>query len=351
MTEVVFAPDWRQGVPYQRLLAEALGGCDVRVSFLRDYRRLLPLTRLMRAWQQEHRCDVLHLHWPEAYYDRRGDRWDAFRRARFSTDLALATRRCGLVVTAHNLHAHNRGGEPFAQHNTRAAFRRAGAVIAHSAAARAVIVERFGIAEEKIRVIPHGDLSVTLPPPLPREKARAELQLSAGPVCLMYGAIEPYKGLEEIIAFWKRERPAATLAIAGKPFTEEYGSAVRKAAVDVPNVDLRFGWLSDEQLAVWLSASDAVLFNYRQIFTSGAASLARSFGVPILLPERLSTVDLAEPHPLVMRFRSPTEDLAVRLSGVLAVAPSYEQAQEWRAQTSWSRVAAQTAAAYQSALR
>jgi glycosyltransferase involved in cell wall biosynthesis len=200
-------------------------------------------------------------------------------------------------------------------------------------------------------VIPHGDLSVTLPPPVPREQARAELQLPAGPVCLMFGAIEPYKGLEEIIGFWKREQPAATLAIAGKPYTEEYGAAIQKAAAGLANVELRFGWLSDEQLAVWLSAVDAVLFNYRQIFTSGAASLARSYGVPILLPERLSTVDLAEPHQLVSRFRSPAEDLAKRLHDVLSIGSSYEKAQEWRIDTSWAQVARKTAAAYQAALR
>ncbi len=43
--EVVFAPDWRGGVPYQRLLAAQ-------------------------------RCDLLHLHWPEAYYPKLGDRLD-----------------------------------------------------------------------------------------------------------------------------------------------------------------------------------------------------------------------------------------------------------------------------------
>ena len=79
MIEVVFAPDWREGVPYQRLLADALANHGVHVSFLGNYRRVLPLRRLM----QDRRCDLLHLHWPEAYYPVKGDAWDWFRRARF----------------------------------------------------------------------------------------------------------------------------------------------------------------------------------------------------------------------------------------------------------------------------
>jgi glycosyltransferase involved in cell wall biosynthesis len=321
MTEVLFAPDWRSGVPYQRLLAEALAAHEVRVSFLQGYKRALPLTRLLQDWRKAHPCDLLHLHWPEAYFARMGDRWDAFRRARFSLDLALATRTLPLVVTAHNLHAHNRAEEPFIMRNSRAAFRRAAAVIAHSAAAGAGIAEQFGVAPERIHVIPHGDLSVTMPPPIPRAEARAKLELGSGPLCLVFGALEPYKGVEEIIAFWRDVQPGVQLAIAGKPMSPEYGAELEQLARGVPDVTLRFGWLADADLAIWLSAVDAVLFNYRTIFTSGAASLARSWGVPLLLPRRLRTVDLAEPSKFVLRFESPGSDLREKLREALAIVP------------------------------
>src|SRR4051812_30121992 len=65
---VLFAPDWRDGVPYQRLLAGPLEEHGVRVSFLRDYKRGLPLARLVRERARQAPVDILHLHWPEAYY-------------------------------------------------------------------------------------------------------------------------------------------------------------------------------------------------------------------------------------------------------------------------------------------
>ena len=343
---VVFAPDWRGGVPYQRLLAEALAAQGVDVRFLTGYKRVLPLTRLLAAQPG----DLLHLHWPEAYYPRLGDSHDWFRRARFTTDLALAARRTPFVLTAHNLHEHNLQHLPFARANYAAAYRRARLVFAHSDAARQVLTEVYRLPAEKIRVIPHGDLSLALPAPIPRDEARAQLGLPPGPLCLIFGAVEPYKGQEEVLAWWKTARPAAHLAIVGKPHTPEYAATITRAADGIPGVTLRFGWLEDTALAAWLSAADCVLFNYRTIFTSGAAALARSWGVPILLPSRLTTVALGEPAPTVFRFDRPDTDLAEKLHAALATPSDHAAAAPWRTQTAWPRVAELTAAGYRTAL-
>lgn len=349
---VLFAPDWRAGVPYQRLLAEALQEEGVEVLFFKHYyKRVLPLTRLMLEQQREKRCDLLHLHWPEAYYPQNGDRLDSFRLARFSTDLALATRGCPLVLTTHNLKAHNRDGEHFEQHNMRAAVLRARQVFVHSEAARAEVAARFPVPPERLCTIPFGDLSVNLGAPLPRHEARAELGLPEHrKVCLFFGAVQPYKGLEEVLTYWQTARPDALLVVAGEPMNAEYRKTVEELAPDPASVRLDLQWLDDTRLLRWLSAADAVVFNYRSIFTSGAAPLARSYGIPILLPSRLSTVDLHEPHPSVFRFESFATDFERQLSAAVAIGSNYESAAEWRAATAWPRVAKLTAEAYRAAL-
>ncbi|MEA3208415.1 MAG: hypothetical protein QOE70_1472 [Chthoniobacter sp.] len=346
--KVLFAPDWRAGVPYQRLLAEALADVGVEVDFLSRYRRVLPLTRLLR--ERSGPSEILHLHWPEAYYPLRDDGWDWFRRARFSTDLALATRHTVLATTAHNLLAHNRSQEPFARHNPAATFRRARVVFAHSPQAKAQLVERFRLEPERVQVVPHGDLSAAMPLPGSRLEARTLLRLGEEKICLMFGAIEPYKGLEEVLAHWQRRAPDATLVIAGQPMSDEYGASIARAAVGCPRVLLHLQRLSDQKLARWLCAADCVLFNYRAIFTSGAATLARSWGVPLLLPARLDTVDLAEPDPRVFRFQSLDDDFAKQLGRALAIRPDFAAAAPWRWACRWSEVARLTAAGYRSAL-
>jgi beta-1,4-mannosyltransferase len=343
--EVLFAPDWRNGVPYQRLLAEALGRHGVQVSFLEGYKRVFPLRRLLAT----RRCDVLHLHWPEAYYPRKRDAWDWFRRARFAFDLRGATRRCALATTAHNLHAHNRSTEPFARRNTRAAHDRAGVIFAHSAMAKERLAQTFDLAAEKIRVIPHGDLSVTLGAPVPQAEARAQLGLGGGKLALIFGAVEPYKGQEEVIAWWKKERPGVTLAIVGNPITSDYAAHVDAVIGSADDIIAKFGWLPDDQLRLWLSAADVAIFNYREIFTSGAANLARSWGLPMLLPTRLDTVTLDEPTPFVRRF-ADFSDFGAQLRAVLEVPPDFAAAANWRSACSWDEVARLTVEGYRLAM-
>ena len=105
-------------------------------------------------------------------------------------------------------------------------------------------------------------------------------------------------------------------------------------------------WLDESTLRAWLSASDCVIFNYREIFTSGAAALARSYGVPLLIPYRLSFVDLQEPHPHVFRFHALDDDFRGQLERALATPSDYDLASDWRQTTSWDRVAEITASVY-----
>ena len=344
--KVVFAPDWRSGVPYQSLLAGALARLGVEVEFFSDYKRVLPLYRLVK----DRTFDVLHLHWPEAYYPRRDDGFDWFRRARFATDLALAAHHRPLVFTAHNLQPHNRAGECCGARNARAPFHHARAVIAHSAAARDCILETHGLPAGRVHVIPHGDLSPSLGEPLARSEAARQLGLGSGPLCLMFGTTEPYKGIEEVLAHWRAAQPAATLAIVGKPRDAAYRAKIENLAAGLDRVRLQLEWLTDEQLRVWLSAADAVVLNYRTIFTSGAAALARSWGVPVVLPRRLTTVDLAEPSPFVHRFDSFDTDFTAALAAALGTPPDFSAAADWREATAWPRLARATLDVYHRAL-
>jgi beta-1,4-mannosyltransferase len=344
--KVLFAPDWRNGVPYQRLLAEALGRAGATVQFLQGYKRVLPLTRLLAR----HRCDILHLHWPEAYYPKKEDGWDWFRRARFSWDLRGATKRCALATTAHNLHAHNRATEPFALRNTRAAHERAGVVFAHSPEAKLRLAQAFALDPTKVQVIPHGDLSVTLGEPAGRAEARNDVGIRGETVALMFGAVEPYKGQEEIIRWWRGSPTEATLAIVGNPIDDAYREHIRSVIGGDPRIHTEFGWLSDDRLRLWLSAADAAIFNYREIFTSGAANLARSWGLPIVLPERLATVWLDEPSPWVFRFAALNMDFFPQLCRAMVVQQGFSAARDWRRDCSWDRVAKLTMEGYRRAL-
>lgn len=346
MIKVLFAPDWRTGVPYQDLLAKALSAQNMRIDFLDGYKRIFPLRRLLARTQ----CDVLHLHWPERYYPNNLDRWDWFRRARFAFDFTSGTSRCAIAYTAHNLYPHSRAGESFVKRNARTVNRRAEVIFAHSVGAKDRLVQTFDLPPEKICVIPHGDLAVTLGPPADAAQARASLDIPHGRMALMFGTVEPYKGLEEAISWWIKACPDVTLAIVGRTRFPAYGDSIRRLIGDHARIIHHLGWLPDDRLRLWLSAADAVVLNYRDIFTSGAAALARSYGVPLLVPRRLTTLDLDEPSPHVRRFDSFDTDFAERLREALAIRPDFGSAAAWRAKCAWDQVARVTAAGYRQAL-
>ena len=186
------------------------------------------------------------------------------------------------------------------------------AVFVHSSAARRRIRETFGISDRG-SVIPFGDHSVGMGPPLPRDEAWGELKLPLeAKICLVFGTISPYKGSDELVKFWAQNDLPYRLVVIGPVLSEAFASRLSEVARGCPTVHLHLleKWLDDAALQLWLSACDCSIFNYRDIFTSGAAALARSYGVPLLIPRRLDAADLDEPHPHVFRFDTLDTDSA-----------------------------------------
>ncbi len=93
-----------------------------------------------------------------------------------------------------------------------------------------------------------------------------------------------------------------------------------------------------------------VVCNHLRAFSSGGACLARSWGVPLLVPASAEAVDLGEPDPRVRRFETMDDRFARALEEMLAVAPDHAAAATWREATSWDRVAEITAATYREVL-
>lgn len=342
---VTFAPDFRELGPYQELLARALGREEVHVTHLPGYRRVLPMVRSLQSLPM----DVLHMHYPSHYF-LQYKRGDLLRKLRFPFDLRMATGRMPMVYTVHDLYPLDHPAGFLTRMDSHYALRRAAALIVHSETAKKRIAAVAPELEEKCVVIPHGDLSPTYGTLLPQAEARAKLGLGGGKLCLVFGIITPNKGAEALIAFWKRAQPGATLAIVGRPKFQSYARALKAQAGDASGIHLRFAFQSDEEVRLWFSAADCVIINYETIFTSGVASLARSYGLSVLLPSRSETVDLQEPHPSVFRFDSVEGNFGEKLHGALLFQSSYATAEEWRKSIAWDRIAADTRRVYDRAI-
>src|SRR5262249_8327120 len=161
--------------------------------------RGLPLFRGARVKKP----DIIHIHWPEKYFQPRSAAVRLLRVPRYPLDCWLTARYRPVVLTAHNLLPHDRAADSGVVRNERWTAHSADAIFAHSNAARDTICEMFGVSERCIVTIPFGDHAASLGPPVPREEARDLLGLAADEkVCLVFGTVSPYKGTDELVEFW-----------------------------------------------------------------------------------------------------------------------------------------------------
>lgn len=189
-----------------------------------------------------------------------------------------------LVLTAHDVLPREvrRGGRVGAA----AALRAMDAVIAHSASARARLVEEAGVAERRVHVIPHGAFA-HLAAPAARGAAPAALAgLDGRQVVLCFGLVRPYKGVDLLVEAFAGTPEDAVLLVVGMPRmplaplerrARELGIAERVRFVP------RF--VPDEELPSYFRRADVVALPYREIDQSGVLYTALAFGSPLLLSD------------------------------------------------------------------
>jgi glycosyltransferase involved in cell wall biosynthesis len=191
--------------------------------------------------------DVLHMQWLGAA---EADRW-------------LFRPRSPAVFTAHDIIPRRTASKT---RLWRALFDRFDRIVVHSERGRGQLAE-FGIAENKLRVIPH--------PAFRSEVSRAD----DGRTALCLGLIRPYKGTEDAVEAVLSVDDARLLVVGDPrvPLTGLQQTAGSRA-------EWRLGYLPDSELRRALSEATVALFPYRaEIDVSGALLQVLGAGVPAIV--------------------------------------------------------------------
>ena len=234
---------------------------------------VLGMNGLRRAFARD-RPDVVHVQWAVL---RPLDR-------RFYRRLARAT---PVVYTAHDP-LPNVGGSA-RRRSVAATARSFGRVICHSEWGRRALVERCGVAAERVRVIPHGAFAYlrdepAVPPPV----------AGGGPLAALPGILRPYKGADVLVRAWPAVRelvPDARLVVAGRAMMD-----VEALGPPGPGVEIVDRFLSDAELAALLRRADVVVLPYRRIDSSGVLFAALAFGRALILSDVGSFRELHDEH-------------------------------------------------------
>jgi glycosyltransferase involved in cell wall biosynthesis len=279
---VAFVPYWGAGNPYQDALAEHLAACGVSVIKLRSPKELFRWAVLFRAG-----VDVVHLHWLPGF------EWKGFRSLRCLVFVIrlLMIRLYGipLVWTVHNLAPHESRHPKLDWLIGRIAAGLASTIIVHGETAKSEVIRQWRLKDgRRVVVIPHGNYEDRYPRSISRLQARQRCAVDESTIVFLFlGAVRPYKGVRELIrSFDKLADNRTRLLIAGKPLDEAFEEEIQAAVAGMENVRFDAGFVADEDIQLYMNASDVVVLPYRRILSSGAALLAMSFGKACVAPAR-----------------------------------------------------------------
>ncbi|MDH3295897.1 MAG: glycosyltransferase [Acidimicrobiia bacterium] len=146
-------------------------------------------------------------------------------------------------------------------------------------------------AADRIEVIDHGRYFVPAVTCTP-EEAKAELGLDTDEfVFLSIGFIQHHKGFDRAVeAFSLARLPHSRLHIVGSgridhPDIGSYVAELTEMCSGTEGVDIHNRFVSDDQFDLWLTAADAVILPYRQIWSSSVVERARLFDKPVIVSD------------------------------------------------------------------
>lgn len=230
-----------------------------------------------------------------------------------------------LIFTAHNVDDQARNGQSSLANklSLRFLYNIVDHILVHTPKMKLELIKEFGIAEEKITVVPHGINDVIPEAKVTRLEAKQQLGFGLNEkILLFFGNIAPYKGLEDLIRALAAliEEDQFRLVIAGPvkdKGCEGYWRELEKMIKDLRLSDYvhkEVRLIPDEDVGVFFKASDVSVLPYKRIYQSAVLLLSYRQGLPVIAADVGSLrEDIVEGQTgLIFRAGDPA-DLAAKI--------------------------------------
>ncbi len=285
---VAFFPSLRamSGNPYWAILASALEKAGI--NFFSNSPDLFTSNWLIK---NRNRVNVLHIHFISQFYTSgKPGRIRFIYVLRFGFDMLLA-RSLGyrIIFTYHDseppIQVQPAWADKLAHY---LAVQLSHRVIVHCNEAARLLFQKYG-RRDNVFVVDHPNYIEWYPNTITKDAARRKLALAENSIVFtFFGGIRPNKGIETLIqAFRKTREGYFRLVIAGKPArsSEAYSQNLREMARADERISFYLDYIPDDQVQVFMCASDFVVLPFSKILTSGSTVLAMSFGRPVIVPK------------------------------------------------------------------
>lgn len=232
-------------------------------------------------------------------------------------------------------------------------------IIVHSEIARNALTQDYHVPQRKIQIIPHGIDQNSLPSA--NDLCENKFLTNKNHRIVSYfGLVRHGKGLEDLVRAWKKVKNvnAQLMIIGGKHPTlkddcyENLIKLVRELGLET---SIRFcGYVPNEILPTYFTASDAFVFPYNKwgdvIASSGALSVVAPYLKPIIATDVPAFVHLKNLGAVLVVKKGDIDGLASAIMEVLTDARTrgslVDKLYEWLPESSWSNVAKKTATVY-----
>lgn len=237
-------------------------------------------------------------------------------------------------------------------------IKRSKGIITITESAKARVVEEFHIEADRVTVIPEGP--PTIPGSVPKEDALEQFGVSARPLLVAFGHLDPYKGVDALLdaALALPDATRFSIRLMGAANDPRYAGRLDRLIAQLQETGRDVRWLkgpySDDDLKSLLAAADLVVIPFKWITNSGSVRLTMACRIPVLLPELPSLSDIPRAAAFWYDQESPT-GLRDAIASLVQADPAtlsrhVETGFQWATSWSWLEVAEATRSVYESAL-
>ncbi len=232
---------------------------------------------------------IVHHHWYE-FGDLR-----TFLNLAWKTFWIIIYRALGgkLIWSVHNRYPHQEKYRKFNHFLRKRWAKLANSIHVHCHEAIGIMSPLLAVPGEKFFVIPHPEYPAQITGRQPAiedlNAAYSAVEIgSDSKVFLMFGHISAYKGIAETASIFKSLEGKNILVIAGavKKGEEKYYEEIRQTAKGSPNIILVNRSIPEEDVPLFFNAADYVVFNHRDVLSSGGIMLALAYRKKIICANR-----------------------------------------------------------------
>ena len=164
-------------------------------------------------------------------------------------------------------------------------------IFVHTQKMKDELCQDFAVAEKAVTIIRHPINNAFPDTSLHPAEAKRQLGIKEDEkTLLILGRIRPYKGIDHLLAALQPLVESGAnyrLIIAGEPKkgSEDYLDEIRRIVnrdFSGGEIILKFQFIRDEEMELYLKAADVLVLPYKDIFQSGVLFLAYSYGLPVV---------------------------------------------------------------------